>query len=153
MYSFLCLTVLGLCWDTQAFSCHGAQASLPCGMWDLSSPTRDQTPVCCIGRQILNHWTSLVVQWLRICCIGRQILNHWTTREVLSSSNFLNWSPKFLSVFQIKNLNVRLLLKNWNIRHHWACVLRRSHQPQWVADAAVDGAEFWQSLTGWQYCR
>ena len=132
MYSFLCLTVLGLCWDTQAFSCHGAQASLPYGMWDLSSPTRDQTPVCCIGRQILNHWT---------------------TREVLSSSNFLNWSPKFLSVFQIKNLNVRLLLKNWNIRHHWACVLRRSHQPQWVADAAVDGAEFWQSLTGWQYCR
>ena len=132
MYSFLCLTVLGLCWDTQAFSCHGAQASLPCGMWDLSSPTRDQTPVCCIGRQILNHWT---------------------TREVLSSSNFLNWSPKVLSVFQIKNLNVRLLLKNWNIRHHWACVLRRSHQPQWVADTAVDGAEFWQSLTGWQYCR
>ena len=29
-------------------------------MWDLSSPTRDQTWVPCTGRQILNHWTT---QW------------------------------------------------------------------------------------------
>ena len=26
-------------------------------MWDLSSPTKDQTHVPCIGRWILNHWT------------------------------------------------------------------------------------------------
>jgi len=25
-------------------------------MWGLSSPTRDQTQVPCIARQILNHW-------------------------------------------------------------------------------------------------
>ena len=35
-----------------------AQASLPRSVWDLSSPTRDQTCVTCIGRQILNHWTT-----------------------------------------------------------------------------------------------
>ena len=29
-----------------------------CGMWDLSSPTRDRTRVPCIGRRILNHWTT-----------------------------------------------------------------------------------------------
>ena len=28
------------------------------GMWDLSSPTRDQTGISCIRRQILNHWTT-----------------------------------------------------------------------------------------------
>ena len=28
------------------------------GMWDLSSQTRDQTCVLCIGRWILNHWTT-----------------------------------------------------------------------------------------------
>ena len=28
------------------------------GMWDLSSLTRDQTYVPCIGRQILNYWTT-----------------------------------------------------------------------------------------------
>ena len=28
------------------------------GMWDLSSPTRDQTHVPCIGRWILYHWTT-----------------------------------------------------------------------------------------------
>ena len=27
-------------------------------MWDLSSLSRDWTPVFCIGRQTLNHWTT-----------------------------------------------------------------------------------------------
>ena len=27
-------------------------------MWDLSSPTRDGAHIPCIGRQILNHWTT-----------------------------------------------------------------------------------------------
>jgi len=27
-------------------------------MWDLSSQSRDRTWVLCIGRQILNHWTT-----------------------------------------------------------------------------------------------
>ena len=45
----------------------------PC-MWDLSSPTRDQT---------------------RIPCIGRWILTHWTAREVLRE-NFLKCHPSAL---------------------------------------------------------
>ena len=31
---------------------------LPHGMWDLNPPTRDQTHIPCIGRHILNHWTT-----------------------------------------------------------------------------------------------
>ena len=31
-------------------------------MWDLSSPTRDQTYISCIGRQILNPWTTREVR-------------------------------------------------------------------------------------------
>ena len=31
---------------------------VPLGMWDLNSPTRDLAHVPCIGRQILNHWTT-----------------------------------------------------------------------------------------------
>ena len=27
-------------------------------MWDLSSPTRNPTPVPCIGMQIVNHWVT-----------------------------------------------------------------------------------------------
>ena len=27
-------------------------------MWDLRSPTRDQTCIPCTGRWILNHWTA-----------------------------------------------------------------------------------------------
>ena len=33
-------------------------AQFPSGLWDLSSPNRDQTHIPCIGRQILNHWTT-----------------------------------------------------------------------------------------------
>ena len=30
----------------------------PWGIWDLSSPTWDQTHTPCIGRRSLNHWTT-----------------------------------------------------------------------------------------------
>ena len=30
----------------------------PRAMWDLSSPTRDQTRTPCIGRRSLKHWTA-----------------------------------------------------------------------------------------------
>ena len=36
----------------------GTRAQLPHSMWNLSSPTRDQTRVPCIVRWILNHWTT-----------------------------------------------------------------------------------------------
>ena len=42
----------------------GMWAYLPHGMWDVSFLTRDQTHVPCIGRQILNHWsTREVPKW------------------------------------------------------------------------------------------
>ena len=46
---------------------YGARTWLPWGMWNLRSLSRDQTHVPCIGRQILNYWT---------------------TREIASLSNF-----------------------------------------------------------------
>ena len=30
----------------------------PQGMWNLNSPTRDQTHTPCVGRRNLNHWTA-----------------------------------------------------------------------------------------------
>ena len=52
---------------------------LPCGMWDLSSPTRDQTRVPCIGRRIHYHWTN------------REVPGIWTLDEsMVSVLNFLN---------------------------------------------------------------
>ena len=37
---------------------------MPCGMWGLSSPTRDRIRVPCIGRRILYHWTTREVPGL-----------------------------------------------------------------------------------------
>ena len=49
-------------WYTGSRTCGlgscGVQAWLLCGMWGLSSSTRDQTHIPCIGRWILNHWTT-----------------------------------------------------------------------------------------------
>ena len=36
----------------------GVCTQLPHSRWDLSSQTRDQTHFPCIGRQILNYWTT-----------------------------------------------------------------------------------------------
>jgi len=36
-------------------SSFSTRALSPCGMWDLSSPTKDQTHILCIERWILNH--------------------------------------------------------------------------------------------------
>ena len=40
------------------FSSCSAQAKLSCSTWDLSSLTRDRRHIPCIGRWILNHWTT-----------------------------------------------------------------------------------------------
>ena len=61
---FFFLAVLGLCGGVWAFlvAAHGfcsVQAwQLLRSMWGLSFPTRDRTHVSCIGRLILNHWTT-----------------------------------------------------------------------------------------------
>ena len=41
----------------------------PRGMWDLSSPTRNQTRAPCIVRQSLNHWTTREVPIVFIMCV------------------------------------------------------------------------------------
>ena len=82
---------VGLCWGA---SC-GVQASLVAeGIWDLSSPTRDQT---CIP------------------CIGRQILNHWTTREVPSMRTFKKLSSNILSFLAWVYAYVKIHLDNTSV--------------------------------------
>ena len=49
-------------WRT-GFPLWSTWALLPHGVWDLRSWTRDWTPVPCIDRQILNHWTTREVPW------------------------------------------------------------------------------------------
>ena len=44
--------------------------SCPHGMRDLSSPTRAQSPVPCIGRRILNHWTTREVSKFGVYILG-----------------------------------------------------------------------------------
>ena len=49
-----------LCWvlfvGCGIFSC--SMQTLNCGMWDLSSLTRDRTRAPALGAQNLSHWTT-----------------------------------------------------------------------------------------------
>ena len=61
---FYFLAALSLNCGSQVLCC-GAQASLvvehglSChGVWDLDSQTSDGVHIPCIGRQILNHWST-----------------------------------------------------------------------------------------------
>ena len=47
----------------------GSWAQLPHSIWDLGSLTRDWTPIPCIGRQILNHWTTREAPWVCFLCL------------------------------------------------------------------------------------
>ena len=65
--------------DTRApehtdFSSCDARAQLLCGMWNLSSQTRDRTCVPCIARWILNHWTTREVPDFLLQLLGSKSL-------------------------------------------------------------------------------
>ena len=52
----------GVMGSSGSLSCGAREVRFLCaslgGVWDLSSPTRDQTLVPCIANQILNHWAT-----------------------------------------------------------------------------------------------
>jgi len=52
-----------------------AQALLPCGLWDLGSPTRDWTNVLCIAKWILNHWTTREVPYRPFLSLEKCLFN------------------------------------------------------------------------------
>ena len=55
-------------------SCFNSRALLLHSMWDLSFWTRDQTHILsCIGRQILNHWTTEEVPCIRFLLLHNKL--------------------------------------------------------------------------------
>ena len=64
-WAFSSCSEQGLFSSCGGFSCCGAQALLPCTMWDPGSHTKDRTCIPCIGRQMLHDWTTREVPSLR----------------------------------------------------------------------------------------
>ena len=62
----------------------------PRGMYNLSSPTRDQTCFLCIGRQSLNHWTTREVPTVLLASLVTQLVKNLPAiQETLIQ--FLGW--------------------------------------------------------------
>ena len=86
----------------------GVPAQLPCNMWDLSSLTRDRTRIPCIGRQILNHWTTREVP--RHC----QFLRHRTRTQ--NGTRSLQQPFRMQSSATVSSMTRKNELLP---RHHW----------------------------------
>ena len=81
-----------------AFSSFGTWASPvavqePTCIWDLSSQIRDRTHIPCIGRGILNHWTTReVALCIYFVLISSSRYSFWHTDCPISGhSNLTNW--------------------------------------------------------------
>ena len=85
---FFLLAVLGLCCSMQGLLQLWHAGLVALSTWDLSSPTRDQ--IC-------------------VLCIGRWILIHWTTREVPIFSEFFDTYIIKRIVLILKNKNIFIL--------------------------------------------
>ena len=77
-------------------------------MWDLSSPTRDQTHILCIARWILNYWTTrkswnyflnFIFRIAHCKCIDTQLtFMYWSCMLLCYSASF-EMSPSFFDHF------------------------------------------------------
>ena len=67
----------------------------PCGMWDLSSPSRDQALILCFGGQTVNHWTTR----------EDPALSHLIFRIAVDVGTVISTHP--LPIFQMEILRLR----------------------------------------------
>ena len=66
---------------TQALTSWSVLAWFFQGIWNLSSLTRNWTYVLCIGRQILNHWTTRKVPLCHSACWYATMSIYWGPRS------------------------------------------------------------------------
>ena len=85
-----------------------------------SSPTRDGAHVPCVGRQILNHWTTRQISIVTSC------LNFWYGLNCVPPSKLICWSPKLQ---YLRMTGERGLWKSWV---WWNEVLWVSPNPVWL---------------------
>ena len=101
------------------FSSCGTQAYLFRGMWDLSSPTSDQTNVPCIASWILNRWITWEILWtsshrLQIISFLKYLMQfkcyvntcHCGEIQVLVLGTHWNFSPWIFSIWDWLNLRL-----------------------------------------------
>ena len=81
----------------------------PWGMWDLSSPTRDQTGTLCIRRWSLNHWTA------------RERAN---PPFFLTIGPYCNWVQKFIDMDSVRTLY--LIFKKLPLAKSWYGIKKES---------------------------
>ena len=86
---------MGSLLEVPGLSSWSTWAQLPCGMWDLSSPTRNWTCIPYIGRQICNHWTKISEVPLRLS---------------------LEWSLPLLSPLAVAILYSQICPRIWYLR-------------------------------------
>ena len=88
---------------------------MPCVTCDVSSPTGDLTFIPCVGRQILNHWST---RDIRIRCKYQS--SHLLTWNSLSISSLL---PSPFATKRLFSVSVRPLLAGVFVRFPPPCFI------------------------------
>ena len=99
-------------------------------MWDLSSPIRYQTSVPCIGRWILNHWTTMEVLTV--------IFYILTGSVVIELNVFVN--PGSVCAFHCTEL---FHTRNWSTK---ASFLPHENTTFWHIGKEYHAVEWWSRL-------
>ena len=94
-------------------SSYGTRAQLACGIQALSSLTRDRTQVPCIGRWILNHWTTREVpSALFFSLFALLTFSHFLSFYTLHSHSVLIFLLTFLCTLFSRPILVKMTLGN-----------------------------------------
>ena len=80
-----------------------ARAQLFHGMWDLSSPIRDQACIPCIASRLLNHWTTREVPVFSFDLKSKELtkVKRWLLRKKIK-----HFIMEILEIFILKFSNV-----------------------------------------------
>ena len=77
-------------WVLQHWPCSCSMWALQlCDTWDRISPTKNRTHVPCIGKRILNHWTTRNVLYYHFFMVLTEVLYEYIIQYSYNSEGFL----------------------------------------------------------------
>ena len=94
----LCCSMRAVCYGALAFSSCSIQTWLPHIVWELNFPARDETQVVCIGRWMLNHWTTrevLILFFFLVRCGAHICSQYLACHFILFTVSLMNWNISF----------------------------------------------------------
>ena len=93
------------------------------GMWDLSSPARDQTQTPCIGRRSLNYWTTRKAPGITLSIKGILFLSGCIFCFLWFPKGKCNTTKRYFCGCEDNNDFFKKAISNWTKLKGWAATV------------------------------